>query len=125
MLNTVTPAAVGIMVADFPVQIVALFTVMVGVVFTETEDTAVLEAAQPLVPVPVTEYEVLAVGLTVKLPPVMLNALIPVAVGLITTEAFEQMVALFTVMVGVVFTETVDTAVLEAAQPLVPVPVTE
>ena len=55
----------------------------------------------------------------------MLNTVIPAAVGVITTEAFEQIVALFTVMTGEVFTETLETAVLEATQPLVPVPVTE
>ena len=60
-----------------------------------------------------------------KLPPVMLNAVIPAAVGVITTEAPEQIVALLTLIVGVVFTETVETAVLAAMQPLVPVPVTE
>lgn len=67
----------------------------------------------------------LAVGLTVKLLPVILNAVIPAPVGVITTDAPEQMVALFTVMDGVVFTETVAIAVLELTQPLVPVPVTE
>jgi hypothetical protein len=65
------------------------------------------------------------VGLTVNVPPVILNALIPAAVGVITTEAPEQIVALLTLIDGVVFTDTVETAVLEATQPLVPVPVTE
>jgi len=66
-----------------------------------------------------------AEGATVKLPPAMLKTVIPAAVGLITTEFPEQIVALFTlIIVGVIFTETVEIAVLEAAQPLVPVPVT-
>jgi hypothetical protein len=64
-------------------------------------------------------------GLTVKLPPLTLNTLMPAAVGVITTEAPEQIVALFTVILGVAFTDTLATAVFEAAQPLVPVPVTE
>jgi len=68
---------------------------------------------------------VLVDGITVKLPPVILKPVIPAAVGVITTDAPEQMVALLTLIVGVVFTETVETAVLEAAQPFVPVPVTE
>ena len=67
----------------------------------------------------------LADGVTVKVPPVTLNAVMPAAVGLITTEAPEQIVALFTVIVGEVFTDTLETAVLDATQPLVPVPVTE
>ena len=40
------------------------------------------------------------------------------------TELPEQIVALFTFSVGVVFTDIVDTAVLEAEQPLADVPVT-
>ena len=38
-----------------PEQIVALLTVKVGVVLTDTVATAILPAAQLLVPVPVTE----------------------------------------------------------------------
>jgi hypothetical protein len=64
-------------------------------------------------------------GLTVKLPPVILNTLMPAAVGVIATDVPEQMVALFTEMDGVVLTEMVETAVLDETQPLVPVPVTE
>jgi hypothetical protein len=66
---------------------------------------------------------VLAVGDTVKLPPLMVY--VPAPVGVIVNELPEQMVALFTASVGVVFTDTVDTTVLTAAQPLAPVPVTE
>jgi len=54
---------------------------------------------------------VLTEGVTVKLPPVMLNAEIPAAVGVIAAELPEQIVSLLTVMVGVVFTEIVETAV--------------
>jgi hypothetical protein len=49
------PAPVGVITAEVPEQIVALLTEIDGVVFTEIVETAVLEAAQPLVPVPVTE----------------------------------------------------------------------
>ena len=59
------------MVTELPEQIVALFTASVGVVLTETVATTVLTAAQLLVPVPVTEYEVVLDGDTVKLPPVI------------------------------------------------------
>ena len=67
----------------------------------------------------------MVVGFTLKLPPVILNTVMPAAVGVMATELPEQMVALLTVIVGVVFTETLLTAVLELTQPLVPVPVTE
>jgi hypothetical protein len=125
IVKPLAPAAVGVITTEAPEQIVALFTVMFGRVFTETLETAVLEATQPLVPVPVTEYEVFEDGLTVKLPPVMLKAMIPAAVGVITTGLPVQIVALLTVIVGVVLTDTVETAVLDDTQPLVPVPVTE
>jgi hypothetical protein len=115
----------AISVKLLPGQIVPLFAVIVGAAFIETTETAVFDATHPLVPVPVTENEVVDDGLTVKLPPVILNALIPAAVGVITAELPAQMVALLTVIVGVVLTDTLATAVLEAAQPLVPVPVTE
>jgi hypothetical protein len=55
----------------------------------------------------------------------MVKPLAPAAVGVITTEAPEQIVALFTAILGRAFTEMLETAVLEATQPLVPVPVTE
>ena len=64
-------------------------------------------------------------GLTVKVPPVMLNAEIPVAVGVITTGLPAQVAPLFTIILGVILTETNATAVFELRQPLVPVPVTE
>ena len=49
------PAPVGTMATELPEQMVALLTPRVGVVFTETVDTTVFEAAQLFVPVPVTE----------------------------------------------------------------------
>ena len=55
MLKTVMPAAVGVITTDVPEQMVALFTEILGVLFTETDAMAVFEARQPLVPVPVTE----------------------------------------------------------------------
>ena len=42
---------------------------MVGVVFTFTVLTTVLELGQPNALVPVTEYEVVTVGLTIAEPP--------------------------------------------------------
>ena len=59
------------MVTELPEQMVALFTVSVGLALTDTVATTVLAAAQLLVPVPVTEYEVVLDGDTVKLPPVI------------------------------------------------------
>ena len=116
------PAPVGTITTELPEQMVALLTARVGVVFTETVETA-LEEIQLLVLVPVTEYEVFAVGDTVKLPPLIVYVTAPV--GVITTELPKQIVALFTAKVGVAFTDTVDTTVFEAAQLLAPVPVTE
>ena len=55
----------GIIATGFPEQMVASFTVNVGVIFTDTVDTIVFPDAQPLVPVPVTEYEVVVEGATV------------------------------------------------------------
>ena len=49
------PAPVGTMARELPEQIVALLTAKVGVAFTETVDTTVFDAAQLLIPVPVTE----------------------------------------------------------------------
>jgi hypothetical protein len=58
-------------VNDFPEQIVPLLTATTGKAATVTEETAVFEPTQPCALVPVTLYEVLPVGLTVKVPPVM------------------------------------------------------
>jgi hypothetical protein len=111
------------MATELPEQIVALFTVKVGVVLTLTVDTMVLEAGQPLAAVPVTEYDVVAFGDTVKFPPLIVYVLAPE--GTMATELPEQIVALFTLSVGVVLTDIVETAVFEATQAFVPVPVTE
>ena len=54
-----------------PEQIEPLLTVTVGVVFTDTVDTAVLAEIQPAVLVPVTEYDVVVEGDTVNVPPVI------------------------------------------------------
>jgi len=51
-----------------PEQIVPLVAVTVGLAFTETVITAVLDDTQPPV-VPVIEYEVVLAGVTVKVPP--------------------------------------------------------
>lgn len=67
MVYVLAPA--GVMVTELPAQIVELFTLMVGVVFTDTVAIAVLDEAQPLVPVPVTEYETVEPGVTVKVLP--------------------------------------------------------
>ena len=55
MLNVEMPTAAGVITTELPKQIEALFTVIVGVVLTDTEATAVLELTQPFVLVPVTE----------------------------------------------------------------------
>ena len=125
MLNAEIPFAVGLITTKLPEQIVALLTVIVGVVFTVMLAMAVFELAQPLVPVPVIEYVLLLAGLTVKFPLLILKEFIPTAVGVITTELPEQIVALLTEMLGVVFTVIDETAVFELTQPFVPVPVTE
>ena len=51
MVYALAPA--GIRATELPEQMVALFTAMVGVVFTDTVDTTAFKAAQPLEP-PVT-----------------------------------------------------------------------
>ncbi len=53
------------MATELPEQMVALFTASVGVAFTKTVETIVLDAIQPAVLVPVTEYCVVVEGLTV------------------------------------------------------------
>ncbi len=58
------------MVNELPEQMLPLAALMAGPLCTVTVDTAVLLAGQPPVPVPVTEYEVVEAGDTVKLPPV-------------------------------------------------------
>ena len=50
------------MVKTFPKQMVPLFTLMIGKVFTVTAEIAVLEETQPTALVPVTEYVVLVAG---------------------------------------------------------------
>jgi hypothetical protein len=55
-------------VKELPVQIVPVFKVNVGIVFTVTEDTAALFEIQPATLVPVTVKSVLVVGLTVLVP---------------------------------------------------------
>ena len=54
-VKAVIPAAVGVITTELPEQIVALFTAMLGVVFTNTVATAVFEETQLLVLVPVIE----------------------------------------------------------------------
>jgi hypothetical protein len=111
------------MATELPEQIVGLLTASVGVVFTLTVETAVLEAGQPAADTPVTEYDVVVFGDTVKFPLVIVYILAPV--GTIATELPEQIVALFTLNVGVVLTDTVATAVFVAAQPALLDPVKE
>jgi class 3 adenylate cyclase len=60
------------------------------------------------------------VGLTVKVPPVILNALIPAALGVITTEVPEQMVALFTDITGSALTVKLPDEETPAPQPFIP-----
>ena len=64
-------APVGIKVNELPGQINPPFNVTVGVVFTVTLATAAVEDTHPLVLVPLTEYDVVVFGVTVKLPPVI------------------------------------------------------
>jgi hypothetical protein len=58
----------GTIVNTCPAQIEPLFTTIVGLAKTVTLETAVFEDTHPAVLVPVTEYEVLLVGLTVLEP---------------------------------------------------------
>lgn len=107
------------MVNTWPAQIVPLLAVKVGfgltviVVATEFE-------AQPLVPVPITEYDVVLAGVTTE-PLLKAYVLAPVARSVKLCPS--QMVPLFTVMVGSGFTVTVPVLFGNTAHP-VRVPVT-
>lgn len=116
-------APLGVITTLLPSQIVAPLTTTVGVVLTDTVDIAGFEDTQLLVPVPVTEYAVVAVGDTVKLPPVIVYVFAPLCA--ITAELPEQISGLLTITVGLAFTDTVIAAVLPDTQLFVPVPVTE
>lgn len=73
---------------------------MVGVVNTVMVTTAVFALTQLLVPVPVTEYEVVTAGLTVKVLPVMLYVPPPAPEGTIVNDSPEQMLPLVAATVG-------------------------
>ena len=64
-------APVGTIATELPEQMVSLLTAKVGVAFTDTVDTIAFKDAQLLVPVPVIEYEVVVLGDTVNVPPVI------------------------------------------------------
>jgi hypothetical protein len=100
-----------------------LFTVITGRVRTVTVSTAVFDPGQPTELVPVTEYDVVVAGDTVKLPPLMVYVLAPPG----TTVKFApvQIVPLLAVTNGSACTVTVDTAVLDERQPTELLPKTE
>ena len=58
----------GVMVKSCPAQILPLFTEMVGLGFTVTLITAGERLTQPKVLVPLTEYELVALGVITALP---------------------------------------------------------
>jgi hypothetical protein len=62
-------APVGIIVKLLPEQINPLLTEITGLGFTETVDTPAILLTHPAVLVPVTEYEVVVVGLMIAEPP--------------------------------------------------------
>src|SRR6185312_5202693 len=115
-------APLGVIVKELPLQIVPLFTVIVGVALTVTKLTAVSAPMQPKALVPVTLYEVVVVGDTTEVP--LEKVYVEAPEGVMVNELPEQIVPLFTVMVGVVFTVTALTAVFVATQPKALVPVT-
>src|SRR6185503_15968520 len=102
-------APLGVIVKELPLQIVPLFTVIVGVALTVTKLTAVSAPMQPKALVPVTLYEVVVVGDTTEVP--LEKVYVEAPEGVMVNELPEQIVPLFTVMVGVVFTVTALTAV--------------
>jgi hypothetical protein len=111
------------MLNELPVQIEPLLTATTGKAATVTDETAVLEPAQPCALVPVTLYEAVPVGLTVKVPPEIVYVLAPD--GMIVKDLPEQILPLLTEITGTAFTVTVDTAVFDETQPAALVPVTE
>lgn len=62
----------------WPLQIVPLEAVIVGLLITVTVDVAVLALTQPAELVPTTVYEVLTVGETFALPPCIVYEFAPV-----------------------------------------------
>jgi hypothetical protein len=116
------PAPVKSIVNELPEQIVPLVAVMLGESTTVIVLITVFELTHPFVPVPVTVYEVLTVGDTIELPPLMVY--VPAPEGTIVKEVPEQILPLLTEIVGEGLMETLLTAVFEPIQPFVPVPVT-
>ena len=106
-----------------PLQtLVAPLTLTVNEFTTLTVATAVLPATQPLASVPVKLYDASAEGVTVKVPPVMVYVFAPE--GINVNELPGQTAPLLMDTVGIAFTTTVEIAVFDDTQPLVPVPVT-
>jgi hypothetical protein len=112
----------GDIVNELPEQIEPLLTVKVGVKLTVTLLTAVFVPIHPKELVPVTEYDVLPVGVATAAPFEKVYVLAPE--GTIVNEFPEQILPLFTEMVGEAFTVTLLMAVFELTHPFVPVPVT-
>jgi hypothetical protein len=115
-------APAGFNVNVCPLQMVPLLIVIVGLVKTVTNDTTVFTAAQPLVLLPVTEYEVVPGGVTKKLLP--LTEYVDAPEGRMVKGFPLQIVPLLTEMVGEVITESVHTTLFTEAHPMLLVPVT-
>ena len=96
---------------------------MFGKEFTVTLLTAWILLTQPKVFVPLTEYDVFAVGLTTADPPEKVYVLAPD--GIIVKDCPAQIAPLFTVMIGDGFTVMVLTAGTLLTQPSEFVPLTE
>ena len=62
-------APLGVIVKEFPEQIIPSLTVIVGVAFTVTLEVANVLEVQPAALVPITVKVVFAVGFTTLLPP--------------------------------------------------------
>jgi hypothetical protein len=112
----------GMIVKLLPEQVVPLFTEITGKAKTVTCATAVLDDTQPAELVPVTAYDVLVVGLTVKVLPVIVYVCAPD--GTKVMDLPEQSVALFTDTTGNAKTVTVESTGKDV-QPALLVPTTE
>ena len=112
----------GFITNETPEQIEPLFTEMVGLGETKTLLKTLPLFTQPLVFEPITPYEVLEIGETVKVLPLIVYALAPD--GVMIKVLPWHMLPLFTEIVGVMLTNKLLIATTVLKQPAELVPVT-
>ena len=103
-----------------PAQTDPLASEITGLPITDTVATAAEAETHPSEFAPLTEYEVVAVGETIALPPLNVYDVAPPGTRVNALPA--QLVPLFTEIVGNVTTDTTDTALAVETQPAELVP---